>query len=193
MSFEVEEDLMEVDVKMYCEDVDLIPKYETEHAAGFDLKANIPAGETWVIPPGITNAEFKSKKQNWIKRLFKSGPEITDVIITRLPNWKLIPTGVRTEIPIGYEIQIRPRSGLALKNGISLMNCTGTVDCDYRNDIGVILVNHGVEPFEVTRGMRIAQGILAKVERMNRIAVRTTEELSSTQRGEGGFGSSGIK
>jgi dUTP pyrophosphatase len=100
----------------------------------------------------------------------------------------LIPTGLRFAIPEGYEIQVRPRSGLALKNQITVLNSPGTIDADYRGEVSVILINHGKNIFIVTPGMRIAQIVLARVER----AIFTLEEsLVSTSRGEGGFGHTG--
>ena len=100
----------------------------------------------------------------------------------------LIPTGLAIALPPGYEAQIRPRSGLALRNGVSLVNTPGTIDADYRGEVGVILINHGDEPLVVTRGMRIAQMVLAPVTR----AVWTeTNSLPETDRGAGGFGSTG--
>ena len=100
----------------------------------------------------------------------------------------LIPTGLRFAIPAGYEIQIRPRSGLALKNQVTVLNSPGTIDADYRGEVGVILINHGKETFIVTPGMRIAQIVLARVEG----AIFSLEEsLASTSRGEGGFGHTG--
>lgn len=101
-----------------------------------------------------------------------------------------IPTGLYTAIPAGYEIQIRPRSGLALKQGISVLNTPGTLDATYRGEIGVILINLSDEPFEIQQGDRIAQMILNKVET---IKWQEVNELDTTDRGEGGFGSSGIK
>ena len=100
----------------------------------------------------------------------------------------LIPTGLRFAIPASYEIQVRPRSGLALKNQITVLNTPGTIDADYRGEIGVILINHGKNAFVVTPGMRIAQIILARVERANFILEET---LVTTSRGEGGFGHTG--
>lgn len=100
----------------------------------------------------------------------------------------LIPTGLKMEIPEGYEIQIRPRSGLALKHQVTVLNSPGTIDADYRGEIGVILINHGKQPFVITRGMRIAQAVLVKVEQAQFIL---EEALQSTMRGEGGFGHSG--
>jgi dUTP pyrophosphatase len=102
----------------------------------------------------------------------------------------LIPTGLKMAIPAGYEIQVRPRSGLALKNGITLPNSPGTIDEDYRGELGVILMNAGNEPFTVERGMRIAQAVLAPVTRG---AWREVTELPETARGAGGFGSTGTK
>jgi dUTP pyrophosphatase len=99
----------------------------------------------------------------------------------------LIPTGIKVAIPPGYEIQVRPRSGLALKNQVTVLNTPGTIDADYRGEIGVILINHGKNSFQVTRGMRIAQLILAQVSK----AIFTLDELSVTARGEGGFGHTG--
>lgn len=100
----------------------------------------------------------------------------------------LIPTGIRVEIPHGYEIQVRPRSGLALKNQITVLNTPGTIDADYRGEIGVILINHSQKSFVVTKNMRIAQLVLAKYERAKFV---TTKELAVSARGEGGFGHSG--
>ena len=102
----------------------------------------------------------------------------------------IIKTGLFIELPIGYEAQVRPRSGLAAKKGITVLNSPGTVDADYRGEIGVILVNLSNEAFVVENGERIAQLIIAKHERAVWIAV---EELSETSRGEGGFGSTGVK
>ena len=101
---------------------------------------------------------------------------------------RLIPTGLRIALPGGYEAQIRPRSGLALKHGISLVNTPGTIDADYRGEIGVILINLGQEPFVVNDGERIAQMVIARHEQPQLIEV---EVLDDTERGEGGFGSTG--
>ncbi|MBS0627576.1 MAG: dUTP diphosphatase [Verrucomicrobia bacterium] len=102
----------------------------------------------------------------------------------------LIPTGIKVEIPAGYEIQVRPRSGLALKNKITVLNTPGTIDADYRGEIGVILINHGKSSFQVTRGMRIAQLVLTRA--LKAVFVVEEKELSLTARGEGGFGHTGI-
>lgn len=101
---------------------------------------------------------------------------------------RLVPTGIKVEIPSGYEIQIRPRSGLALKNQITVLNTPGTIDADYRGEIGVILINHSKVPFVVTNKMRIAQMVLAKV---SKACFVLKQELETSLRGEGGFGHSG--
>ncbi len=104
-------------------------------------------------------------------------------------QFKLITTGLRVEIPYGYEIQVRPRSGLAKNYGITVLNSPGTIDADYRGEIGVILINHGQYDFEIKSGDRIAQLVIAPVERIQWQAVGSLD--SSTKRGEKGFGSTG--
>jgi dUTP pyrophosphatase len=103
-----------------------------------------------------------------------------------------VPTGLRIEIPEGFEGQVRPRSGLAVKFGVTLLNSPGTIDCDYRGDVDVILVNLGAEDFIVKDGDRIAQLVIAPVLTAADIAVVETGELSVTARGSGGFGSTGV-
>lgn len=100
----------------------------------------------------------------------------------------LIPTGIQIEVPVGYEAQIRPRSGLAVKHGITVLNTPGTIDADYRGEVCVILINLGHEDFVVERGMRIAQMVICPVIQVD---VVEADELSMTQRGENGFGSTG--
>jgi dUTP pyrophosphatase len=100
----------------------------------------------------------------------------------------LIPTGLRVALPEGYEIQVRPRSGLALKHGITVLNSPGTIDADYRGEVGVILINHGKMAFEIVRGMRIAQIVVAPVAKGQFVL---SESLMATSRGEGGFGHTG--
>ena len=102
----------------------------------------------------------------------------------------LIPTGLRVELPAGFELQMRPRSGLALRSGITLLNSPGTIDADYRGEIGVILINHSDEPFTVNRGDRVCQMVLARYEHIDWLAC---ESLEQSQRGDGGFGHSGVK
>lgn len=132
-----------------------LPKYETNGAAGIDLRANLD--DAFTLQP--------------LERT-------------------LIKTGLFLEIPQGYEAQVRPRSGLALKKGITVLNSPGTIDADYRGEVGVILVNLSKDPFVIENGERIAQLIFAQVEQANWITVET---LSDTSRGSGGFGSTGIK
>ena len=102
----------------------------------------------------------------------------------------LIPTAMAIALPKGYEAQIRPRSGLALKKSVTVLNTPGTIDSDYRGEIGIILINHGKEDFIVEKGMRIAQMIIAKYEQAE---LEFVSELDDTDRGEGGFGSTGVK
>ncbi|MQY43747.1 dUTP diphosphatase [Epibacterium sp. SM1969] len=132
-----------------------LPAYETQGAAGADLRANLPDRGVLTLEPG---------------------------------ERKLVATGLRLEIPAGYEIQIRPRSGLALKHGITLPNTPGTIDSDYRGPLGVILMNAGQEMFTVNHGDRIAQMVLAPVVQAQ---FELAETLSDTERGAGGFGSTG--
>ncbi len=100
-----------------------------------------------------------------------------------------VPTGIAIELPMGAEAQVRPRSGLALKHGVTCLNAPGTVDCDYRGEIKVILVNHGQEAFTVSRGMKIAQMVIARYEHAS---LFECSELSESARGAGGFGSTGM-
>ena len=132
-----------------------LPAYETQGAAGMDLRAAILKDRQIVLNPG--------------RRI-------------------LVPTGLVFEIPQGFEVQIRPRSGLALKHGITCLNTPGTIDSDYRGEIQVLLINLGEEEFRITRGMRIAQAIIAPVVQLQ---MEERVEVSQTQRGENGFGSTG--
>ena len=140
-------------IKIINESKHPLPAYQTEHAAGMDLQANL---ETAILlEPG---------------------------------SRKLISTGLKIELPIGYEAQIRPRSGLAFKHGITVLNSPGTIDADYRGEIKVLLINHGNEAFEIKDGERIAQMIICRHEQAK---WEISEELSETKRGEGGYGSTG--
>ena len=111
-------------------------------------------------------------------------------IILKPLERQLIPTGIYMEIPVGYEAQVRARSGLAIKNGISLVNGIGTIDSDYRGEIKVILINLNNEDFKINKGDRIAQVVFQKVERADLVEV---EEINETERGGGGFGHTGVK
>ena len=119
--------------------------------------------------------------------LLAAVPEAEPVVLT--PGARaLVPTGLTIALPPGYEAQVRPRSGLAAKHGITVMNTPGTIDADYRGEIGVILINHGDAPFSIRRGERIAQLVIASVVRAELVPVDT---LAATDRGSGGFGSTG--
>ena len=106
-------------------------------------------------------------------------------------EYKCIPTGIIISLPAGYEAQVRPRSGLALKHGVTVLNTPGTVDSDYRGEIMVILINHGKKPLILKNGMRIAQMVIAKVEKAIVIEVAAREEIDRTERNSGGFGHTG--
>ena len=135
-----------------------LPGYATQGAAGADIRANLPPGQ-----------------------------RATGFLLAPMQR-AIVPTGLRIAIPEGFEVQIRPRSGLALKHGISLPNTPGTIDSDYRGPLGVLLINYGAEPFTVGHGERIAQMIVAPVVRA---AFRRVAMLDDTERGHGGFGSTG--
>lgn len=145
-----------IDIKVFSASGE-IPRYETESAAGLDLRAHIK--EDLVLRP--------------LERM-------------------LVPTGIFLEIPAGYEGQVRARSGLAIKYGISLINGIGTIDADYRGELKVPLVNLGNEDFLIKNGDRIAQIVFAKFQQGNLIAVEDLAELSHTKRGNGGFGHTGV-
>lgn len=118
---------------------------------------------------------------------------IKEPIILQPTKSVLIPTGLHIQLPVGYEAQIRPRSGLALKHSITVLNSPGTIDADYRGDIGVILINHGSQPFVINNGDRIAQMIVTKCEQATWIPCDSLDDLDNTERGDGGYGHSGIK
>jgi dUTP pyrophosphatase len=132
-----------------------LPAYETDGAAGMDLRAAVDEREPLVLHPGA---------------------------------WAAVPTGIAIALPEGYEGQVRPRSGIALKSGVAPLNTPGTVDADYRGEIKVILINHGSRDVTIGRGERIAQLIIAPVIRA---AWREVDSLDETPRGAGGFGSTG--
>jgi len=113
----------------------------------------------------------------------------TEEIILNPGDIKLVPTGIAISLTSGYEAQVRPRSGLAYKHGIGILNSPGTIDADYRGEIGVILYNFGKQEFRIQAGMRIAQLVIARYENVEFLQV---EELSATVRGEGGFGHTGV-
>ena len=132
-----------------------LPRYESEQAAGMDIRCHI-----------------------------------SEPITLQPMERRLIPTGLYIELPVGYEAQIRPRSGLALKRGLTVLNMPGTIDADYRGEVGVILINLSGEPQTIEPGERICQMIIARHEQPELVEV---SELSETERGAGGFGHSGRK
>ena len=116
--------------------------------------------------------------------------KLDQAVVLQPGEWKLIPTGLFVALPLGTELQVRPRSGLAFKHGITVLNSPVTIDADYRGEIGVLLINHGAQPFAVEHGERIAQLVLARYEQ---IQWKETENLPSSDRGTGGFGSTGTR
>jgi len=135
-----------------------LPAYETAGAAGMDVRANF------------------------------APPDREAGLVLQPGGRGLVPTGLEVAIPAGFEIQVRPRSGLAIRHGVTLLNAPGTIDSDYRGEIGAILINHGSEPFHVRHSERIAQLVLVRV---GRVEWQTAGELAVSERGRGGFGSTG--
>lgn len=113
---------------------------------------------------------------------------LTADVVIEPSAYRLVPCGCAVAIPPGYEGQVRSRSGLALKHGVAVLNSPGTIDSDYRGEIGIVLINHGAQPFVVSRGMRIAQLVIARHEKAEWVEVT---EMSSTARGQGGYGHTG--
>ena len=105
-------------------------------------------------------------------------------------EFKVVKTGLQMSLPFGYEAQVRPRSGLAAKKGVTVLNTPGTIDADYRGEVGVILINHGKEPFQIEKGDRIAQMVISK---LTKFQIKKVSEVNKTTRGKGGFGSTGVK
>jgi len=132
-----------------------LPAFETDLAAGADLRAAVPESEPMTLEPGART---------------------------------LVPTGFAMALPAGYEAQIRPRSGLAYKHGITCLNTPGTIDADYRGEVKVLLINHGQDAFTINRGERIAQMVIAPITQPD---FKRVQVLSDTARGAGGFGSTG--
>jgi dUTP pyrophosphatase len=156
------------EVKIIVNDPKLIPKKEHDSDAGFDLRA-----DEFVA----VNNDSSLTEMNSDYYLLRSGQSI------------LVKTGVKIELPESYEAQIRPRSGLALKHGISIVNSPGTIDSGYRNIIGIILINQGSNDFLINKYDRIAQMVITKLPEVSLVNVN---ELNVTDRNEGGFGSTGI-
>jgi dUTP pyrophosphatase len=161
-------------IKFIRESSDIeIPSYATKDSSGMDIRAYLPYDKSYMGEGFRVYASQKGDNYNYIE--LHAGGRI------------LIPSGIKVEVPKGYEIQVRPRSGLALKHGIGLLNSPGTIDADYRGDVGVILVNHSNKSFHIENGDRIAQLVFAKVTQVSLVE----EEISETERGEGGFGHTG--
>ena len=137
--------------------------------------------------PDVTLPQYETKGASGcdVRAFLPEGP-----LVIPSGEWRLVSTGLCPEIPLGYEIQVRPRSGLSFRNGVTCLNTPGTVDSDYRGEIKVNLINHSKTDFVVENGMRIAQFVIAKVENAS---FEVSDELSSSERGEGGFGSTGVK
>ena len=135
---------------------------------------------------GLELPHFKTEQSAGMD-LSAALPEGEEMVLQPMQR-ALVPTGISMALPAGYEAQIRPRSGLSFKHGVTMVNAPGTIDADYRGEVGVLLINLGHEPFTITRGMRIAQMVIAKHETVSWQAVN---DLEDTDRGAGGFGSTG--
>jgi len=151
---------MQIKVKRLPNNIFPLPRYETEQSAGFDLIACLQH-PVYLDPAGVIGTDS---------------------------NILLVPTGLAIALPPGFEAQIRPRSGLAAKYGVTVLNSPGTIDADYRGEVKVLLINHGVQRFKIEPGMRIAQMVVAPVAQ---VSFTEVEELDETERGAGGFGSTG--
>lgn len=165
-----------MEVKVINKSKNKLPEYATSGSAGCDLMADFS---------NTNNIIAHNSFITW-----NNDKTIIESVTIRPGGRALIPTNLFTAIPEGYEVQVRSRSGLAIKKGIFCLNSPGTIDCDYRNGWGVILANFGSENFEIKQGDRIAQAILNKVEQ---ITWKEVEDLDNTDRGLGGFGSTDTK
>ena len=143
------------------------------------------------LRPGTLTPAYQTDHAAGIDLAF--APEDEKPITLAPGRIALVPTGIVAAIPVGYEGQVRPRSGLAVKHGVTLINSPGTIDADYRGEIRVPLINHGAEPFIVEPGMRIAQMIIAPVAQARIVEVDDVSDLGTTERGAGGFGSTGVR
>lgn len=170
-------------VKVFNDSNNELPKYETADSAGLDVRADLSHIETiadikiygpgQIIPANSVNA--------------------VKMIALEPGSRTLIPTGLYVELPSDYEAQVRPRSGLALKEGITVLNTPGTIDADYRGNIHVLIINHGLKTIYIEDGERIGQLVFNKVEHIDWKEVFSKDDLGSTERGEGGFNSTGKK
>jgi len=156
-----------------------LPKYETSGSSGVDVRADFSR----------VSVDNPIKVWGDTEIIFKGETHSTTLLRLDPGARALIPTGLFTAIPEGYEIQVRPRSGLALKSGLTVLNTPGTIDASYRNEIGIILINHGTESVWIEDGERIAQFVLAKVDTIEWNVVSSLDETDRI----GGFGSTGTK
>lgn len=164
-------------VKITVEPTGVIPEYATEESAAMDLRANL---KLWNSDNDIKGDRFYFERP--------TNADFPPQLRLQPGGRVLIPTGIKVEIPKGFYMDVVPRSGLALKEGITVCNSPGTIDSDYRGDVGVIIINHGKSVFVITHGERIAQFKLMKV---NKIEWTKVSSLNETARGEGGFGHTG--
>lgn len=167
-----------VTVKVFNKGKQILPIYGSDYSAGFDFKADFSTKESVDGFLGSGGYEFDNEKKELT--LFAKGGRV------------LVPTGLHISLPDNYELQVRPRSGLALKHGISVVNSPGTIDCDYRGEIGIILIN--TDPhndFIIKDGERIGQGVLSVIEQVKWESVDIIGDLGDTVRGQGGFGHTG--
>ncbi|WP_336772231.1 dUTP diphosphatase [Paenibacillus sp. MMO-58] len=138
--------------------------------------------------PGNEDIALPSKMSEWAAG-FDLQAAVTDPVVLAPGERKLVPTGLAMAMPPQVEAQVRPRSGLAFKHGITCLNSPGTIDADYRGEVKVLLINHGQEPFTINRGERIAQMV---IQQLPEIAIAEADELPDTVRGAGGFGHTGV-
>ena len=169
---------MSMKVQVFNSSKNKLPKYETSQSAGFDLRVDFSKND--LNHPVKVYGDGQFVPANEVQKI--------STLYLEPGSRALIPTGLYTAIPNGYEIQLRPRSGLAIKEGISLINCVGTIDADYRNEIGVPIVNHSNKVVCIEDGERICQGVLNKVENVEWDEVNSIKELGTTDR-KGGYGS----
>ena len=165
-------------VSVYNTSDNELPCYAKYGDAGFDIRADFKG---------------KEKTEDFIGEDFRFDSEKNEITLLARGGRVLIPSGLHIKLPLGYELQIRPRSGLALKHGISMVNTPGTIDSMYLGNVGLIVINTGKYDFIIQDGDRMGQGVLNKVEQVEWVPVSTKEELGTTERGDSGYGQSGIK
>lgn len=167
-----------VKVRVFNKSKNDLPEYAKVGDAGFDFKADFT---------------YKNISTDFIGDGFRFNSDTRKLRVLGNGGRVLVPTGIFIELPDGYELQVRPRSGLALKFGISMVNTPATIDFGYTGEIGIIIINTGKTDFEITEGDRIAQGVLKRVEQVQWEEVLSVDEFNGSERGTGGFGHSGKK